>query len=172
MFLLRLTVASALFLSFAVCAAQTAATKPAEPELVGVFYYLDSASQTLKRLPTEDFKSHIGTGWTTVTVNVRVAGEASSFHIAAGDSVAFVLKDEGASKTELHKFTVTDGRREYELGKRKGRDFTANPGLAINIVKYGEASYKVVPEAPLAAGEYALTMGPKVYTFSVTSAGK
>src|SRR5215469_12784522 len=47
-------------LAFGSCAAQTAIDKSPEPDSIGVFFYLDSSTQTLKRLPQEDFKRHSG----------------------------------------------------------------------------------------------------------------
>ena len=43
-----------LALSLSACAAQTVAYKTPEPESIGVFLYLDSTTQTLKRLPKEN----------------------------------------------------------------------------------------------------------------------
>jgi len=161
-------------LSLSICAAQTAADKPPEPESIGVFFYLDSATQTLKRLPTEDFKKHRG-GFGSITDSVKVSGEASSFRIPANDKTAFifkVFKPEDAGKAKLFQFVVKGGEREYELGKWKRRDFTPNPGLNLNVAKFGESSYKLTTEVPLALGEYALTMGTQVFTFSVNASGK
>jgi len=174
MFMQKLAVIIALSLSF--CAAQTAATKPPEPESIGIYFYLDPATQTLKRLPMEDYKKHTGTGWTTVTDNVKIAGSASSFHISASDKIAFIFKasaDE-AERARLYRFTVKGDKREYELGKWKRRDFTPNRGIVVDIVKYGESSYKLTPETTLEPGEYALTMheNDRVFTFSVSAAGK
>jgi len=78
-------------LSLIVCAAQTAADKPLEPDAIGAFFYLDSATQTLKRLPQEDFKRHSG-GFASLTQSVRVSGDASSFRFAGNDKTTFVFK--------------------------------------------------------------------------------
>src|SRR5258708_35495922 len=60
--------------SLVFCAAQTATDKAPEPDAIGVFFYLDPATQTLKRLPTEEFKRHSG-GFASVTHSVRVSGD-------------------------------------------------------------------------------------------------
>jgi hypothetical protein len=157
--------------------------KPPEPESIGVIYYVDSATQTLKRLPKEDYKKHRG-GSFTITDNVVVSGAASTFHIAAGDKVSFVFKvfkDEEAGGVLLFRFTTDGKKREYELGKSHRRDFTPNRGIATNVSKIGDSSYKLVPEVPLGPGEYALTCcstptsnspSSGVFTFSVGASGR
>ena len=164
-----LLLAAAVALSLVVCAAQTATDKPAEPDSIGVFFYLDSATQTLKRLPREDFKKHTG-GFGSITQSVRVAGDASSFHLANDSKTTFVFKvfkDEEAAHIKLFQFNVKGSEREYDLGKWKRRDFTPNEGVTINVSKFGESSYKLTPETSLAPGEYALTLGQSVFTFGV-----
>jgi hypothetical protein len=166
---LALTLGVTIALSLSICAAQTAADKPQEPESIGSFYYLDSASQTLKRLPKEEFKRHSG-GFATVNTSIRVEGEASSFRIASNDKITFVFKvfkDEQAQGAKLFQFATKGSEREYELGKWKHHDYTTNGGLSVNVGKFGESSYKLTPEAPLSPGEYALTLGPTVFTFGV-----
>ena len=164
-----------ILLAVGVCAAQTAATNPPEPETIGMFFYLDSASQTLKRLPVEEYKRHRSSGFATISDSVKVSGPGSTFQVAADDKTTFVFKvfkDEDAGKARLFQFTVKNGEREYELGKWKRRDYTPNPGIAVNVAKFGQSSYKITTETPLAAGEYALTLGPQLFTFSVSAAGK
>ena len=154
--------------SLVVCAAQTAADKPPEPESIGAFYYFDASAKTLKLLPKEEFRRH--TGGRRPVVTIKVEGAASSFHVAQGDQKTFVFKvfkDEEAGKARLYQFNVKGSERDYELGNWKGRDYMANAGLAVNVGKFGESSYKLTPDAPLAPGEYALTMGPTVFTFGV-----
>ena len=156
-------------LAFGICAAQTAIDKSPEPDSIGVFFYLDSSTQTLKRLPQEDFKRHSG-GFGAITTSIRVAGDASSFHIEASDPATFVFKvfkDDEASHARLFRFDLKGSEREYELGKWKRRDYTPNEGLPINIAKFGESSFKLSSEGPLPPGEYALTLGPTVFTFAV-----
>jgi hypothetical protein len=164
-----LPLAAIIAFSLIVCAAQTATDKPLEPESIGVFFYFDSATQTLKRLPQEDFKKH-SSGFSSITQSVKVSGDASSFHFVANDKTTFVFKvwkDEEASRAKLFQFNVKGSEREYDLGKWKRRDYTPNVGLSVNVAKFGESSYKLTPETPLNAGEYALTLGPTVFTFGV-----
>jgi len=159
-------------LSLSISAAQTATAKPAEPQSIGVFFYLDSTTQTLKRLPTEDFKKHSG-GFASVTQSVRVSGQASSLRIEGNGKTIFVFKvfkDEQAAGAKLFQFTVKGSDREYDLGKWKRRDYTPNTGVTVNVAKFGESSYQLTPEAPLEPGEYALTLGPQVFTFAVSAA--
>jgi len=160
---------SQVFLAAQTANVKTVSIKTPEPEAIGVFYYLDSSTQTLKRLPKEDFKRHTG-GFGSITQSVRVSGNASSLNLGRADQTAFVFKvfkDEEAAKAKLFQFSVKGSEREYDLGKWKRRDFTPNEGLSINVAKFGESSYKLTPETPLSPGEYALTLGPTVFTFSV-----
>lgn len=175
MFIQKLAVLIAL--SLAICAAQTATNKPPEPDSIGVFFYLDSTSQTLKRLPREDWKRHSKAGWTTVTQDLKLDGTNSSFQISSNDKPTFIVRasEDSAEKAKLYHFTVKGDRREYESGKWKRRDFIPNPGVTIDIAKFGESSYKIVPEAPLEPGEYALFTGETegvVFTFGVGASGK
>src|SRR5258708_32413246 len=64
--------------SLVFCAAQTATDQAPEPDAIGVFFYLDPATQTLKRLPTEQFNRHSG-GLRSTTQHVRALGRTSSF---------------------------------------------------------------------------------------------
>lgn len=165
--------ASAIIVSLAFCSAQTATDKQMEPDSIGVFYYVDSSTNTLKRLPQEEFKRHTG-GFGSITQSIRVSGGTSTFHVAGSDQTAFlfkVFKDEEASRAKLFQFNVKSSEREYPLGTWKHRDFTPNVGLPINVSKFGRTSFKLSPANPLSPGEYALTLGPTVYTFGVNASG-
>ena len=157
--------------SISLCVAQTDTNKPSEPEAIGVFFYLEPATQALKELPREEYQRHRGAGWSTVTDSVKVSGPASTFHITNNDKATFVFKatGEAAQKAQLHPFTVKDGWRDYEIGKWKRRDFLPNRGLPLTLAQFGSSSYKVTTQTQLEPGEYALTMGPSVYTFSVSA---
>ena len=152
------------------CTAQAALEKPAEPEIFGVFFYLDSATGTLKRLPQEDFKRHTSTGFSTVTQSVIVSGEGSPFHVTSDAQPTFVFrvfKDEEGARAKLFQFNVKGSDREYDLSKWHRKESTTNTGLPLNIGKFGQSSFKVSPESALAPGEYALTLGTTVFTFSI-----
>jgi hypothetical protein len=175
MFIRNLAVLIALSLS--TCIAQTATDKPAEPESIGIFFYLDSATQTLKRLPKEDWKRHSKAGWTSVTTDLKLDGTSSSFRIPASAKDIFVFRasEDSAEKAKLYRFAVKGDGREFEQGKWKHRDYQPNPGITVDISKYGESSYKIVPEAALEPGEYALFTGDTgavVFTFGVDASGR
>lgn len=152
-----------------ICAGQTAMGKLPEPDAIGVFFYLDPANQMLKRLPNEEFRRHTG-GFASVTTTIRVSGDTSPFQIQSNPNITFVFKvfkEEAAAGAKLFHFDVKGSGREYDLGKWKRRDYTPNPGLPVNISKFGDSSFKLSSETPLEPGEYALTLGPTVFTFSV-----
>jgi hypothetical protein len=164
-------------LSLSTCAAQTATDKTPEPESIGVFFYLDSSTQTLKRLPKEDWKRHSKAGWSSVATDLKLDGTSSSFRIPAGAKDIFIFRasEDSAEKAKLYRFTVKGDRREFEQGKWKRRDYKPNPGEPVDISKFGESSYKIVPEAPLEPGEYALFTGDTaavVFTFGVDASGR
>src|SRR5260370_40411548 len=101
------------------CGAQTATEKAPEPDTIGVFFYLDSATQTLKRLPQEDFKRHSG-GFASLTQSVRVSGDASSFRFSGNNKTTLgfkVFKDEQAAGAELFQFNVKGSESGSDLGK-------------------------------------------------------
>ena len=153
----------------AICAGQSTMGKSPEPDAIGVFFYLDPATQMLKRLPNEEFRRHSG-GFASLTTSIKVAGEASQLQIQSNPNITFVFKvfkEEAAAGAKLFRFDVKGSEREYELGKWKRRDYTPNPGVPVNISKFGDSSFKLSAETPLERGEYALTLGPTVFTFSV-----
>lgn len=155
--------------SLVVCAAQTPADKPPEPESIGSFYYFDASAKALKPLPKEEYRRHTGGGRHPVAT-IIVEGAASSFHVAQSDQKTFVFKvfkDEDAGRAKIYQFTANGSGREYALGSWKGRDYVPNTGLQVNVGKFGDSTYKVTPEAPLAPGEYALTLGSTLFTFGV-----
>ncbi|HJT68916.1 MAG TPA: hypothetical protein VJ731_01880 [Terriglobales bacterium] len=171
-FSLAKTIQAAVLVAFSVfvCSAQTVPEKAPEPNAIGVFFYLDSASSTLKRLPQEEFRRHTSTGFSSVTQSVMVSGEGSSLHVADTQPtfVFQVFKEEEASRAKLFQFNVKGSDREYDLSKWHHKETTTNTGLPLNVARYGQSSFKLTPESPLAPGEYALTLGPTVFTFSVS----
>ena len=158
-----------LVLSVGVCASQTAPGKAPEPDSIGAYFYYDAASQTLKRLPREDWKRHRGQGFASFSDNIKVSGTESAFRIpdTKPKFVFQVFKAEDAGKLKLFRFEAKGQEREYQLAKWKGKDSTYNDGVAVNVSKFGTSSFALTPEAPLESGEYALPMGSLVFTFSV-----
>jgi len=173
MFIGKLLVMVIFLLTF--CAGQTAPDKLLEPDSIGVFFYLDPATQTLKRLPVEE--------WAWRANDVTVHGSASPFRIAE-DKPTFVVKTfkaEDAEGIRLFQFRVKGDSRRHRFGRRTFKTFTPDQGTACNIVKFGESSYKVTPEAPLEAGEYELTtysgqqqlpMTSRAFTFGLSVSGR
>lgn len=160
-----------LAVSVGICAGQATSDKPPkppEPEAIGVYYYLDPSSQTLKRLPEEQWKRH-NQGARTVTQDIEIFGMVSSFHISE-DKPVFVFKaadDKDAPNVSLFQCTIKGKNRAYEVGRWKGRDFTPSHGVVVTVAKFGDSSYKLTSDSPLSAGEYVIAKGQKVYTFSI-----
>jgi hypothetical protein len=161
-------------------AKQTEKIKTPEPEMLGVFCDLDPSTQTLKALPKEEFKKEVHHAWGSAfyrraTTIITVHGETSMFHIPAGRSDVFVIRTsaETALNIKLFPFKIKKNMREYELGVAHGYLLSGNVenefGITVDVACYGDSLYKVTTPAPLVPGEYALTDGRHVFTFSIVA---
>jgi hypothetical protein len=49
-----------------------------------------------------------------------------------------------------------------------GRNHETDPGVPVLITRFGNSSYRLVPQSPLSPGEYAVLLsGSKTFTFGV-----
>lgn len=79
----------------------------------------------------------------------------------------FVFKIGNPENVKLYGFTQKKNKRQFELAKVKGRTREIIPGIPVEITKFGESSYRLVPHSSLSAGEYAILTGPKIFSFGV-----
>ncbi|HTQ09199.1 MAG TPA: hypothetical protein VMI31_03930 [Fimbriimonadaceae bacterium] len=170
---MRNLVPAILFASSFLSYAQTADNKPIEPTAIGEVYLLDSATQTLKHLPSEQWKERgkakNPTGWTGSNFVLMVAGDHSTFRVKAGDKLAFIFKIGDPGYVKLYPFVLKKNERQAYYGELGyvGREWKPIPGLDVEISQFGASSYKLVPTSPLAPGEYVITAREKVFTFGV-----
>ena len=60
--------------------------------------------------------------------------------------------------------------RQCEIVKIKGtysKERETFQGTPIEITKFGDSSYKVVPKSPLGPGEYRMDLGGRLFTFGI-----
>jgi hypothetical protein len=151
--------------------AQTAAVKPIEPEIIGQVYLLDSAHQILQKLPQEQWKAIGKGGWSGAKGFIQVEGAGSSFRLKAGQTIEFVLAVQNVEQVRLYAAAVKGSNRQAELVQIKNgfgrQQRSTSEGISLVITRYGESSFKLVPDPPLASGEYFIDVEGKLYTFGV-----
>jgi hypothetical protein len=169
-----LIIALPLLMSVGNCAGQITRSNPGEPPLVGVFFYLDQATQELKALPAEHSKTTVE----GLRRNfIEVSGTHSPFRIATNDKTEFIFKIEHPEYARLFKFTAKKDYRHFEFMKSTFRTKDPDASINVNITKFGESSYKLIPQTPLERGEYGLLISswreyvPTIFTFSVGASG-
>jgi Cu/Ag efflux protein CusF len=165
-----LTSAVLLGISLASCCAQTQNSKQPEPATIGDVFLLDSSSQKLTPLPREPWKAIGKPGWTTGTGAIQIAGETSSLRIKTGDKTELVFNVGNPESVRLYPLTRKKEKREFELVKVKSGFHPQRKildGIAADISKFGDSSYKLVPQSPLGAGEYVIDVSGKMFTFGI-----
>jgi hypothetical protein len=164
-----LVLALLLTLSLGTCGAQSAAGKPVEPAAIGEAFHLDSSGQALTPLPEEQWKAKGKAGWTSSTGILQISGERSLFRMKAQDNEEFIFKTEHPESIRLYPFTTRKNQRQYEVVKLKGmgRERETRLGTPVEITKFGESSYKLVPKSPLAPAEYAIDIAGRLFTFGI-----
>lgn len=158
------------FLSFVACGAQSSTVKPLEPAVIGEVNLLDSSGQALKPLPEEQWKAKGKPGWTTVTGSIQISGERSSFRVKASEKIEFVFKTGQPENIRLYPFSLKKNLRYCDLVKLKGvwtKERETLQGIPVEITKFGESSYKLVPKSPLEPGEYGIDLSGKLFTFGI-----
>jgi hypothetical protein len=158
-----------LVLPLSLCKAQTAPVKPVEPTAIGVIYRLEPSTQELKRLPDEQWKEKHGNR-SESDLYVEVSGTASSFRIKADAKFEFLFSTGSPEKVALYRFDQKKKLRVFAFQKQESLLHTAvTPlkGLPVDVSKYGESSFKLVPASPLTPGEYVIMIGGEAYTFGV-----
>jgi hypothetical protein len=157
-----------LALPFAICNAQVPSANPVEPEAIGVAFHLDASGQTIKALPDEEWKQKSGVNG--VRTYIEVSGHNSSFRIRSSDGTAFVFKTGSPEKVALYRFDLKGRNRQFTVEKMTSYltgGTTLVKGLPVEVVKYGESSFKLIPASPLTPGEYAISIAGELFTFGV-----
>jgi len=147
-------------------------TKPAEPELINVVYFLDPSDHTLKPLPKDPAKvitKH--SGLTGAKGYIQIPGAASSFRLKSGQDLAFVIKCTSPESYELYSFATNKDKREAEVSTAHAKVFgnvssEKKSSIDLAVSKYSEMSYKFVVKAS-EPGEYGFPVGWTVYNFGV-----
>jgi len=153
--------------------AQNVPTQPAEPETIGIVYYLDSANNKLVPLPIEEYKAvgHAkGLGFGGATGVLVLEGAAAAVRIPATDGLAMVVRVSSPEAAKLYLFTSKKKTREAELARVGfgGTSVKQSTGIPLLVTKYGESSFKLTPESRLEPGEYAIEIpGRRLFTFGI-----
>jgi hypothetical protein len=148
--------------------AQSAGSMLLDAPSIGAVYLLDSSNQTLKPLPDEAWTAHASGD----TANIEVNGERSYIRIA-NDKPEFVFEIGNPENAKLYAFTIDNKnekeiRRRFSLVHKVGKARQTSPGIPVEISKFAESSYKLVPVPSLRPGEYAILLsGSKVFTFGI-----
>jgi hypothetical protein len=141
----------------------------ADAPSIGVVYLLDASSHTLKAIPDEAWTARAGGRDTGV---IEVPGERSFVRIV-DDKPTFVYKIGNPENAHLYALTIDykDKKktwRWFSLVHVVGKTRQVSPGVPVEITKFGQSSYKLVPTQPLRPGEYAVLVGgSKVFTFGI-----
>jgi hypothetical protein len=148
---------------------QTDQSKIVEPDIIGQPYQLDSANQTLKKLPQEPWKAVGKPGWGSSKGLIVVEGSQSPFRIKSDEKVEIVFSVQNAEQVRLYSATTKNKSRQTELAQVNAWRNTRNysEGLDVTIMKYGSSSFKLTPNSKLASGEYFVDIAGKLFTFGV-----
>jgi hypothetical protein len=156
-----------LVLTFGICNAQSATTKPVEPAAIGVVFRLDTSTQELKVLPDEQWKEN-KSNFLGNNDSVEVPGCCSSFVIKAGETIEFVFKTGSPEKVSLYRFIKEKHKRHFQfVDISTFGSVRPMKGLAVEVTKFGDSSYKLVPTNPLYPGEYGIMIAGEMFTFGV-----
>lgn len=154
--------------------------KPVEPTVLGTIFYLNPTTHTMAALPKETWTS-VGkskpSGFSTRSAigSLQFPGLSSSFRIPASDKSEFVFTTADPSGVKLYMCSQNEKKKLRKIDivavKRSGvfvvtATETPIDSIAIDISKYGEASYKLTA-GKLAPGEYVILNGATAFTFGV-----
>lgn len=171
---MRIAFASIVLVSLILCSPALAqeTTPVQEPEYLGTFFALDSASgrltplerqSALHKIRTKAFGFGGAKGW------YELKGEKSPVRFTGQQVPEFVvlvssqqIDPQGVFK--LYAWVVKKGARQLPIDKAgsmglSGKSLIANSEVPFDATKYGKSSFKIKPGRQLAPGEYTLT-GP------------
>jgi hypothetical protein len=167
MSLRNLVFVSLLVLPLGLCKAQPATAKPVEPKAIGVVYRLDPTSQELKKLPDEQWHEKPGPWPHSYDTYLELNGGHSSFRMKAGEKIEFVFNTGSPEKVSLYRFILKKDKRQFQAASATWTGYQGIKGLPVEVSKYGESSYQLVPASQLDSGEYAVIIAGEFFTFGI-----
>jgi hypothetical protein len=137
-----------------------------EPDTLNTVYYLDSAHHALTDL--EKQTSTQGGGglknpFGRAKQIAKLKGDKSSVRFRSDQTIEFVISltnNTDPTMLVLYPFTPKKDSREAVIGTAGGigdQGFAFVRPIPLKISRYGQASYKIVPETTLKPGEYGFT---------------
>ncbi len=157
-------------------------TPIAEPKYLNSFYAVDPDGKLIElERETVTFKTKVKAlpGYASVKMTTQFKPGVSSVRLAA--TAQFIVRGRApidpVSRFELRALKGSKDHREFVMIQGHGSVFggsaTSNPSegaVAIRFEEYGANSYRITPDKPLAAGEYALAVRglvSELYCFGV-----
>jgi hypothetical protein len=138
--------------------------KIAEPETIGVLYYIDSVAGSLVPLERQVAKTRSGIRALSAQINdekspVRLTSQTPEFVVRLAAGV-------DPTKFKLTPFTKTKGKRELKLATLAG---VKHFELPCEVTKFGESSYKIKAAKELVIGEYGFSANDsnEVFAFGI-----
>jgi hypothetical protein len=163
------------------------APKPQEPDYANSFFYLNSsgALQPLERKPVGVQGRIKALGYGGAETDYQVLGERSPVRFPAGKPIEIVVKLENhdvdpATLIVLYPLKPGKGKRQLLISGQAIFGLHAKSDLQskqqqMTFAKYGQASLKITPAAPLPPGEYAIAVQnrdqqPTAWCFGIDAA--
>jgi hypothetical protein len=142
------------------------AKNSAEPEKIGVLYYVDAATGSLTPLERQTAKVKGRYGKTAV-----ISGDRSPVRLTS-DTPEFVVRLASGvdpAKFVLYPFEGNKSQRELKMVGLLGGKTSSSSGLSCDVTQLGQSSYRIRPVAPLPAGEYGFSPNDSndVFAFSI-----
>jgi hypothetical protein len=131
-------------------------TRPPEPEALGIVYHLDPSSGTLTPLERQVAKVILGAPRLfggRDAASGEISGEKSPLRFSTDQKPEFVVRL--AAGVDPNKFVLY--LLQHKKGKRAIRYGTSGQPegeTPCRVTKFGEFSYKIMPDQDLSPGEY------------------
>ena len=140
--------------------------KIAEPDKIGILYYVDSVAGSLIPLERQVAKIKSGIRFQSAQIN----GEKSQLRLTSQTPEFVVRLAAGVdpNKFKLTPLEKTKGKRELKLLALVGNP---NFELLCDVTKFGESSYKIKASKELVGGEYGFSPNDsnEVFAFGIDS---
>lgn len=134
--------------------------KTLEPDVLGMFYHLNTEGNSLLPLDKQNVKIK-SRGFLSNTGYFEVKGEKSSVRLKTDKTIEFIVSLANGvdpNKFQLYELKLRKKNREAILGKAtiKGSEIGAET-ISLTVKKYGESSYKFTLPPNIAPGEYGIS---------------